>query len=490
MQKPQKTSQILKGLQVAITGRIGRTKQDLIHFLEHHSGIFNPSVSQETSIFICSENTFYKGNSQLSKAQELKIPVVEENYLDDCISHQKLLETDKYLLGREKQPPPGAEITSTSNKSSTSNESKENSNLNTNSTQSSTNNNVIGSTGPILGGASASTTAKLVKRNVKNVTTKIMPTTVKALLNADPNVSIGVALAQSYFTPEGLSNDAVIDVTRFNIQYVNNLDEIQTIRDLPRGFVAFDPICTDEGLAEEFEELEIENSSQDQINENYNQQMKDKPRKLYPGSNFTIISKKYIEKDCEIKNKNKYHIYEENEGKLLYNITLNQTDLKCNSNSYYKMQLLVPDSSSGKTFYVYFAWGRVGTSIGSFKLADFNSLSRALKEFSDKFYQKTRNRWNDFISDRFVKYGGAYYPIEMIYEDDDDDHDKQSNIENIEIQPSKLSPEVQHLMQLIFDTSTMQKAMLNMKLDMDKMPLGKLSKNTIQIGFSTLSGKK
>jgi predicted DNA-binding WGR domain protein len=173
-----------------------------------------------------------------------------------------------------------------------------------------------------------------------------------------------------------------------------------------------------------------------------------KPRKLIPGTNISEISKKYLDKESGV-DSDKYHILEE--GRILYSVVLNQTDIQSGSNSYYTMQLLAPDSGNGK-FHVWFKWGRVGTKIGSTKLASFPNRLRAEKEFCDKFYQKSRNRWQDYVQDQFVKYGGAYFPLEIEYEED--------VVESIptEILPSSLDPRVQELVNLIYDTSTMQKA--------------------------------
>lgn len=472
MAKPKTSSKILEGLQVAISGRIGRTKQELIDFLEHHSAIFNPALSEQTNIFICSENTFYKGNSHIEKAKQLNIPVVSEKFLDDSIVAGKILNTSDFLLDKPKQDTNGEVMKGSNNTSSSSSSQKENIDSGVKQITDG-----IASTSISSSNNNKTMTPTKKQRKRKSVTTKVMPTTLKALQNADPNASIGVALAQSFFTPEGLPKNALIDVTRFNIHYNDAAEDILSTRNLARGMVAFDPICTDEGLNSEFEaeEEEEDTFAHAQVVEEVK-----KKRKLVEGKNFTVISKKYVDADSGV-SVDKHHIYEENDGQLLYNVTLNQSDIKTNSNSYYIMQLLAPDSENG-TYKIWFKWGRVGTSIGGTKLGKYPNIGRALKEWSDKFYAKTRNRWNDFAADRFVKYGGAYFPITIHYEEEEEEE-----TEDIQIQPSKLPPAVQNLVKLIFDTSTMQKAMADMKLDMEKMPLGKLSKSNIQLGFSTLS---
>ena len=52
---------------------------------------------------------------------------------------------------------------------------------------------------------------------------------------------------------------------------------------------------------------------------------------------------------------------------------------------------------------------------------------------------------------------------------------------------STLKREVEDLVRLIFDVEKMREAMLEFELDLQKMPLGKLSKNQIRAAYSVLS---
>ena len=52
--------------------------------------------------------------------------------------------------------------------------------------------------------------------------------------------------------------------------------------------------------------------------------------------------------------------------------------------------------------------------------------------------------------------------------------------------PSKLDLSVQHLMQLIFNAQFFKEVMAEMNYDADKLPLGKLSKRTIEQGYAQL----
>lgn len=52
--------------------------------------------------------------------------------------------------------------------------------------------------------------------------------------------------------------------------------------------------------------------------------------------------------------------------------------------------------------------------------------------------------------------------------------------------PSKLELPVQHLMQLIFSAQYFKEVMAEMNYDVEKMPLGKLSRTTIEKGYGHL----
>lgn len=55
------------------------------------------------------------------------------------------------------------------------------------------------------------------------------------------------------------------------------------------------------------------------------------------------------------------HVYQKNGEK--YTVVLGITDIVSKKNSYYKLQLL--ESNTKNKFWVFRAWGRIGTTIGS-----------------------------------------------------------------------------------------------------------------------------
>uniref|UniRef100_A0AAQ5ZEU3 Poly [ADP-ribose] polymerase n=1 Tax=Amphiprion ocellaris TaxID=80972 RepID=A0AAQ5ZEU3_AMPOC len=131
---------------------------------------------------------------------------------------------------------------------------------------------------------------------------------------------------------------------------------------------------------------------------------------------------------------NSAHVLEQN-GKM-YSATLGLVDIVRGTNSYYKLQLLEDDVQ--KRYWVFRSWGRVGTTIGGNKLDKFHDKNSALDNFLGVYKEKTGNDWG---CSNFIKYPNKFYPLEIDYG----------------------------------------------QIDLQKMPLGKLSKRQIQSAYALLT---
>ena len=151
-----------------------------------------------------------------------------------------------------------------------------------------------------------------------------------------------------------------------------------------------------------------------------------------------------------------------------YTSSLIKTSKEKNKNSYYKMQVLESDK---KTEYWWFcSWGRIGTTNGENFIKEFQLKQNAIQEFEKKFLEKTGNKWAD--RKHFVKRPNKYYPVELDYE-------LQRIYDRIpKMKPgdnSSLAQPIQELICMIFDKQTMEDTLIEFELDLEKMPLGKLS---------------
>uniref|UniRef100_A0A668AM42 Poly [ADP-ribose] polymerase n=1 Tax=Myripristis murdjan TaxID=586833 RepID=A0A668AM42_9TELE len=135
---------------------------------------------------------------------------------------------------------------------------------------------------------------------------------------------------------------------------------------------------------------------------------------------------------------NSAHVLEQS-GKM-YSATLGLVDIVRGTNSYYKLQLLEDDVQ--KRYWVFRSWGRVGTTIGGNKLDKFHDKNSAMDNFLGVYKEKTGNAWG---STNFTKYPNKFYPLEIDY------------------------------------------GQVLAYIDLQKMPLGKLSKRQIQSAYALLS---
>ncbi|KAG7461078.1 hypothetical protein MATL_G00206140 [Megalops atlanticus] len=171
------------------------------------------------------------------------------------------------------------------------------------------------------------------------------------------------------------------------------------------------------------------------------------------------------------------HVLDQN-GKI-FSATLGLVDIVRGTNSYYKLQLLEDDVQ--KRYWVFRSWGRVGTTIGGNKLDKFYDKNSAMDNFRNLYEEKTGNSWT---STNFTKYPNKFYPLEIDYGQDEEAVKKLTANAGTK---SQLAKPVQELIRMIFDVESMKKAMVEFEIDLQKMPLGKLSKRQIQSAYSILS---
>lgn len=124
-------------------------------------------------------------------------------------------------------------------------------------------------------------------------------------------------------------------------------------------------------------------------------------------------------------------------------------------------------------YYIFRSWGRIGTTIGGTKLENYRSADEAIEQFEQLYEEKTGNLFGTGI---FQKVAGCYYPIDTDYGNDEIDASLAAQMNGIK---SELHQPVQDLIKLLFDVQAMKKAMVEFDLDMEKMPLGKLSQKQL-----------
>ncbi|KAF2788790.1 poly polymerase 2 ADP-ribosyltransferase 2 [Melanomma pulvis-pyrius CBS 109.77] len=180
-----------------------------------------------------------------------------------------------------------------------------------------------------------------------------------------------------------------------------------------------------------------------------------------------------------------YRVYVDDDG-VVFDAALNQTNASNNNNKFYRIQLLHNQGD----FKTWTRWGRVGDR-GQTAVLGSGSLTDAMKQFEKKFKDKSGIAWKDRAAE---PKSGKYAYIERSYgpDSDDDDDDETGNVNGGALAKrspppeSKLAAPIQSLLQLIFNQQYMSAAMTDLNYDAEKMPLGKLSKATINRAFQSL----
>jgi len=174
------------------------------------------------------------------------------------------------------------------------------------------------------------------------------------------------------------------------------------------------------------------------------------------------------------------------EGKEVWDVMLNQTNIQNNNNKYYLIQLLENDIRT--SFSVWMRWGRVGYKGQTSWTSCGQDLEKAKNIFRKKFSDKTVNRWEE--RDTFVKHGGKYDLVKMDYSTSSTSTDevdfKPVKKESEPASESTLPKAVQDLISLICNIQTMEQAVMEMEYDTKKAPLGKVTTEQISAGYQSL----
>lgn len=184
----------------------------------------------------------------------------------------------------------------------------------------------------------------------------------------------------------------------------------------------------------------------------------------------------YVDPDSGLENKG--HVYRD--GKEVFTAVLSCSDVATGKNSYYKLQIIESDKKN--KWWLFKAWGRIGTTIGKNKVEEYGDVESARLDFEEKFLEQTGNEW--YAKGSFKKCAGKYFMQDIDF--GQGQQDKLIKLDDGAI-GSKLVPSVQELMKMLFNVETMKETMLEFELDLEKMPLGKLTQRQIRAAYTELA---
>ncbi|XP_055294949.1 poly [ADP-ribose] polymerase-like [Sitodiplosis mosellana] len=156
-----------------------------------------------------------------------------------------------------------------------------------------------------------------------------------------------------------------------------------------------------------------------------------------------------------------------------YSVVLGLVDIESNKNSYYRMQLL--ESDEIKLYWVFEAWGRISTSIGSKRLKNYGRLEEALAQFNSTYQEKTGH---SFGKKKTTKLPNKFYHLDIEF-------CAKKKLPSTFVE-TKLPKTVYELMQMLFDVKRFEDMMFGFDLDLKQMPLGKISSKQIHLAMEVL----
>jgi len=181
----------------------------------------------------------------------------------------------------------------------------------------------------------------------------------------------------------------------------------------------------------------------------------------------------YVDPDSGLQNK--AHVYKVKDK--LYNAVLGNVNVQDGKNSFYKLQILKHDKKN--KYYLFRAWGRIGTTIGGNKIDDYEDVNDALRDFEFHFEEKSGNKWKS--RNEFKKVAGKMCMLDL------DMGESETKKLSVSDSKSTLAKPVKELITMIFDIESMKAAMLEFEIDLTKMPLGRLSKSQIKQAYTILT---
>ena len=149
-----------------------------------------------------------------------------------------------------------------------------------------------------------------------------------------------------------------------------------------------------------------------------------------------------------------------------------KSNLERNNNKYYILQLL--KSKSADRCALHIRYGRVGEK-GAQIMRPWD-LAACISEYNKLFKAKTGN-------------SNPYMALEMKLGADCSDTKTAASSQdstNADTAPSKLDKSLQSLMEFIHDKNLMENSVVSAGYDANKLPLGKLSDETVKEGYKYL----
>ncbi|CAG8457874.1 9812_t:CDS:1 [Paraglomus occultum] len=467
---------ILNGCAIVLSGKFEQGSQSYLQsIIKIHGGTFGSTITKGTTHLVVTEVDYERESAKVTAARARDdIEITTWDWIEECIKEKKLVDPKKYLPGGK---PVEMDIEITKEQDSQDDNSTQNIN------EHETDQNV-----PV----------KKKKRQTRKKTKdddqpKIDSTDNNQTTNTDENHDEQKLPARrKRQTRKNSVKDSGQPTTDRSTAKLNENEDEQEIpakKKRRTGKNAAAKVDDNIPTTTTDNDANLNTNANDTSDSNTKKAKKRKTAASDPVEEpkmVTVIKKGKAPVDPNFHSHENYHVYTDNLGHI-WDCVLNQTNVGANNNKFFVIQLLKHDS--GETGYVtYTRWGRVGYT-GQSKIHGPTSEWEARDEFEKKFRSKTGNKWGDVLADpnNFVSYKGKYMYLQRDYGDDPDGLEQaREERRKAKIPESKLHPLVQDVIRMMFDVGLWADALVSMNYDQRRLPLGKLSKNTINQGYEIL----
>lgn len=160
---------------------------------------------------------------------------------------------------------------------------------------------------------------------------------------------------------------------------------------------------------------------------------------------------------------------------LIYDCTLNQTNIKSNTNKFYIMQIIITDQ-----YVVYIRYGRIGV-VGKITYKFFNDEQSAIKFFVRQFKTKTGNK----CGANFIMISGKYHMADIQCANISSESDESDN-DNCNDNQGQIDDRVIDFLKVISNKKYMKNTLIELEIDIEKIPLGKMSQKQIDKAYKIL----
>ena len=176
-------------------------------------------------------------------------------------------------------------------------------------------------------------------------------------------------------------------------------------------------------------------------------------------------------------------------GSGSYHASLSKTDFVSGKNSFYILQLIhdPKPKTHGSPYVLFRKWGRVGDALRTGVKAEyFSSSVRAASQFEKIFAERSGYAWSQKECYEGKDPKPGHYTLLSIQTMSEMTSSLKAPSTDVCDTTPKLEPPTDALVRRLFDVNSINSSLVEMEIDVKKLPLGNITESVIQRGLKTL----